>query len=51
MDHTEQFGLGDHDVLCRNPQRKVAAARLHNRELWKPALVATGPPADTTFQI
>jgi integrase len=49
MDHAKQLGLGDHDVLCRTPRGTLLRRDYYNRELWKPALVATGLPADTTF--
>jgi len=36
-------------VLCRTPRGTLLRRDYYNRELWKPALVAAGLPADTTF--
>ena len=49
IDHAEQFGLGDCDVLCRTPKGTLLRRDYYNREIWKPAITAAGLPADTTF--
>jgi integrase len=48
-DHAELLGLGDHDVLCRTPRGTLLRRDYYNREIWKPAITATGLPADTTY--
>jgi len=32
MDHTEQLGLGDQDVLCRTPRGTLLRRDYYNRE-------------------
>ena len=49
IDHAEQFGLGDCDVLCRTPKGTLLRRDYCNREIWKPAITAAGLPADATF--
>jgi integrase len=49
MDHAQQLGLGDHDVLCRTPKGTLLRRDYYNREIWKPAITAAGLPADTTY--
>jgi len=49
IDHAEQFGLSDHNVLCRTPRGTLLRRDYFNREIWKPAIAAAGLPADTTF--
>jgi hypothetical protein len=44
MDHTEQLGLGDHDVLRRTPRGTLLRRDYYNRELRKPALAPTPVP-------
>ena len=36
-------------VLCRTPRGTLLRRDYYNREIWKPAVTATGLPADTTF--
>jgi integrase len=49
----EAFGLAldriAGDVLCRTPRGTLLRRDYCNREIWKPAIAATGLPADTTF--
>jgi integrase len=48
-EHAKQFGLRDHEVLCRTPRGTLLRRDYYNREIWKPAIAAAGLPADATF--
>ena len=42
IDHAEQFGLSDDDVLCRTPRGTLLRRDYYNRQIWKPAVTAAG---------
>ena len=44
-DHAARLKLGGSDVLCRTPRGTFVRRDQHNREVWKPAITATGLPA------
>jgi integrase len=48
-DHADQLGIRLHDVLCRTPRGTLLRRDYYNREIWKPAIAASGLPAKTTF--
>ncbi len=48
-EHADRFALGRNEVLCRTPRGTLLRRDYYNREIWKPAIAATGLPADTTF--
>ena len=48
-DHTARLELGKNAVLCRTPRGTLLRRDYYNREIWKPAIAATGLPEDTTF--
>ena len=47
--HSERLRLTGHEVLCRTGRGGLLRRDYYNRKIWKPALVAAGLPADTTF--
>lgn len=49
IDHAQQLGLGDREVLCRTPRGTLLRRDYYNREIWKPAITAAGLPADATY--
>jgi integrase len=48
-DHAAGLGLGKNAVLCRALRGTLLRRDYYNREIWKPAIAATGLPEDTTF--
>ena len=48
-DHAARLKLGASDVLCHTPRGGLLRRDYYNREIWKPAIAATGLPQDTTF--
>jgi integrase len=48
-EHTDRFGLGKQDVLCRTPRQTLLRRDYYNRQIWKPAIKAAGLMMDTTF--
>jgi integrase len=48
-DHAARLKLGKNAVVCRTPRGTLLHRDYYNREIWKPAIAATGLPRDTTF--
>jgi hypothetical protein len=47
-DHAARLKLIKNAVLCRTPRGRLLRRDYYNREIWKPAIAATGLPGDTT---
>jgi integrase len=43
------LGLEPDEVLCRTPRGNLLRRDYYNADIWRPAILAAGVPADTTF--
>jgi integrase len=49
MQQVAAFDLELDEVLCRTPRGNLLRRDYYNAEIWRPAILAAGLPADTTF--